>query len=100
MDKTEQDLFEQREQQRQEFIERCTQRDMTSVMPTEELLQRLDITLGALKEAIVDPKERRLGMVAQDCLSGALIRLSQAYSHPAVSRKVYELVSRITDIKP
>lgn len=89
-----------RERERQRFIESCTQRDLANgPMPTDELLERLDISLSALKEAMANPNEKRLPMAGADCLRGALIRLSQAYSHSQVSAKVYELISLTTDIQ-
>ena len=83
---------------KQRFIDDCTQRDMAQFpMPRDELVQRMDVVLNQLKENMA-ANDNRLPVSAANCLRGALIRLSQAYSDEQVSRRVYELVSLTLDI--
>lgn len=86
---------------KQTFIDAFTARsEDAGAMPTDELLKRLDITLNALKEQ-TNPENkgnRPPFVVVTNCLSGALIRLSQAYNDPEVSVKVRELVQIATDV--
>ncbi len=86
--------MESREITQKDFIDAFTKRpDDAGPMPVEELLRRLDISLGTLKgETPPKPKD------AANVLRGALIRLAQAYDHPEVTAKVNEIVTRTAAI--